>query len=141
MGWKDAAAAAERALENREARHPDPYLELLRLGVQHTDEAVQVTLIVPGAIVTGRIVTLDQWEHLMLKQLKQQSSALRNVAGNAMGALDDRASEQERPRPDEDSPFIHLRDVTYRASGVEVPLPTWRGPITGLVGWTVGTPG
>ena len=57
-----------------------------------------------------------------------------------MGELDDRASKQRQPRPDEDSPFVHLRDVIYRAGSNEMSLPTWRGPVTNITGWTVGNP-
>ncbi|MQS17598.1 hypothetical protein F7Q99_36785 [Streptomyces kaniharaensis] len=140
MGWRDAAQASLRALENRDGRHPDPYLELLRLGVQHTEESVVVTLFLPGATVTGTVITLDEWELRTLRELKERSSGVRRVAGEAMQALDDRAQEQRTARPDTDSPFVHLRDVTYRSGCDQFSVRTWRGPAAGISGWTVGEP-
>ncbi|MFJ5122358.1 hypothetical protein [Kitasatospora sp. NPDC088548] len=138
MGWRDAARVSQQVLENRDSRYPDPYLELLRLGVQHTKEEVVVTLFFAGATVTGAVITLDEWERRTLRELKKHSSDVPRVAAEAMQALDDRAEEQRTARPDTDSPFVHLHDATYRSGRDHFAVRTWRGPITGILGWTVG---
>ena len=141
MRRQDAATAGLRALENQGGRHPDPYLELLRLGTEASRDTVVVTLFLAGATVTGTVITLDQWERLVLKELKQQATGVRDVVGGAMKVLDQRAQDQDGERPDADSPFVHLRDVTYRAGGDRFTISTWRGPISGISGWAVGEPG
>ncbi|WP_043463819.1 hypothetical protein [Kitasatospora sp. MBT66] len=141
MGWRKAEEAGLRVLENPDGRYPDPYLELLRLGVQHTGDRLVVTLYLAGGVVTGQIITLDEWEKRILREIKQQSSGVRNSAGGPMGVLDERADEQETDRSDADSPFVHLRDALYRRSGCEpLNVPTWRGPIAAITGWSVGEP-
>ncbi|MBD0695821.1 hypothetical protein BG452_04425 [Streptomyces sp. CBMA123] len=120
----------------------DPHLEMLRLGAEHEDiEArdIVVTLALGGALVTGTLVSTDTWEYLHLRQLGDHDDTLRRVVRHAIGHLDD-AAENGRRRREVDRRFLHLRDVTYRSGRTTHTLPTWRGSISAVSGWTLGEP-
>ncbi|MFI6448525.1 hypothetical protein [Kitasatospora sp. NPDC050543] len=142
MSWKEAVQSVLRVLVDQGTKYPDPYLELLRVGVEHDDidaNDVTVTLVLDGAIVTGTVVSLDVWERLFLRQLDDHDSNLRRATKTALGHLDDTADEGRRRR-EPARPFLHLRDVTYRSGRSTHILPTWRGPIDAISGWTLGGP-
>ncbi|WP_158845665.1 hypothetical protein [Streptomyces sp. NRRL WC-3742] len=121
----------------------DPHLELLRLGAEHPDvaaEDITVTLVLDGALVTGTVISTEAWERLHLARLGEQDYDLRRVAKEALAHLDD-AVEQGRRRRGPDRRFLHLRDVTVRSGQSAYALPTWRGPVAAVGGWTLGGPG
>ncbi|MFF2549285.1 hypothetical protein ACFVUY_42925 [Kitasatospora sp. NPDC058063] len=78
MRVREAAQSVLRVLIDRDA-HPDPYLELVRLGAEHEDiEAkTKVTLIVPGGIVTGTVISPAAWEQQFVRQLQDEDHDLR----------------------------------------------------------------
>ncbi|MFD8705101.1 hypothetical protein ACFV1W_21205 [Kitasatospora sp. NPDC059648] len=47
---------------------------------------------------------------------------------------------QGRRRRAPDRRFLRLRDVTYRSGRATPTLPTWRGPVAAVSGWTLGEP-
>ncbi|MET8624674.1 hypothetical protein ABZW30_13110 [Kitasatospora sp. NPDC004669] len=142
MSWRDAVQPALRVLLQGDS-YTDPHLELLRLGVEHPEiaaETIVVTLAVDGALVTGTMVSAAAWEDLHVRQLGEADYyGLRKVVREALGHLD-QAAEDGRRRREVDRRFLHLRDVTYRAGRTVRALPLWRGPITAVSGWTLGTP-
>ncbi|MFF4179573.1 hypothetical protein [Streptomyces sp. NPDC001750] len=141
MSWKDAVQPALRMLLQPETRI-DPHLEILRLGAEHEDieaEDIVVTLALGGALVTGTLASTDTWERLHLRQLGDHDDTLRRVARHAIGHLDEAAEKRRRPR-ETDQRFLHLQDVTYRSGRTTHTLPTWRGPISEISGWTLGEP-
>jgi hypothetical protein len=122
--------------------HPDPHLELLRLGAEHEDieaREIVVTLVLSGALVTGTLVSSDTWEYLHLRQLGDHDDTLRRVVRHAIGHLDE-ASEDGRRCRKVDRRFLHLRDVTHQSGRTTHTLPTWRGRISAVSGWTLGEP-
>ncbi|MFF8618904.1 hypothetical protein [Streptomyces sp. NPDC015350] len=141
MSWKDAVQPVLRMLLQPETR-TDPHLETLRLGAEHEDieaEDIVVTLAVGGALVTGTLISTDTWEHLHLRELGDHDDTLRKVARHAIGHLDEAAEKGRRPR-EVDPRFLHLQDVTHRSGRTTHTLPTWRGPISAISGWTLGEP-
>ncbi|MEU8762713.1 hypothetical protein [Streptomyces sp. NPDC048659] len=142
MSWKDAVQPALRMLLQPGPR-TDPHLEILRLGAEHEDieaENVVVTLALGGALVSGTLASTGTWERLHLRQLGDYDDTLRRVVRHAVGHLDGAAEKRRRPR-ETDQRFLHLRDVTYRSGRTTHTLPTWRGPISAISGWTLGEPG
>jgi hypothetical protein len=121
----------------------DPHLELLRLGVEHREiaaETIVVTLAVDGALVTGTMVSAEAWEDLHIRQLGHADYyGLRKVVREVLGHLD-QAVEDNRRRRRDDPRFLHLRDVRVRSGRIVNTLPTWRGPISAISGWTLGIP-
>jgi hypothetical protein len=120
----------------------DPHLEMLRLGVEHEDieaRGIVVTLTLAGALVTGTLISTDTWEHLHLRQLGDHDDTLRKVARHALGHLEE-AVEQGRRHRETDRRFLHLEDVTYRSGRTTHTLPTWRGSVSAVSGWTLGEP-
>jgi hypothetical protein len=139
VGWKDAAQSVLRVLLERGA-HPDPYLELLRLGAEseHIGAAVTVTLILDGALVTGTVISPTEWEDRFLWQLQEEDNDLRRAVRVALRHLEDAAEKGRRREPDRR--HVHLGDVIYRAGRASHILPIWRGPVTAISGWTLGEP-
>ncbi|MFJ6355164.1 hypothetical protein ACIQKB_37615 [Streptomyces sp. NPDC092046] len=120
----------------------DPHLEMLRLGAEHEDiEArdIVVTLASGGALVTGTLVSTETWERLHLRELGDHDDTLRKVARYAIEHRDQAAEEGRRHRK-VDRRFLHLTDVTYRTGHASTTLPTWRGTIASVSGWTLGEP-
>ncbi|MEU4118943.1 hypothetical protein AB0F71_31175 [Kitasatospora sp. NPDC028055] len=141
MSWRDAVRPALRMLLQRDD-HVDPHLELLRLGAEDPDvaaEDITITLVLDGALVTGTVVSTETWERLHLGQLGGQDYDLHRVVREALAHLDD-AAEKGRRRREIDRRFLHLRDVTYRAARTTHTLPTWRGPVAAVSGWSLGGP-
>ncbi|MEU3566775.1 hypothetical protein [Kitasatospora sp. NPDC006786] len=139
MGVREAAQSVLRVLIDRDA-HPDPYLELVRLGAEHEDiEAkTKVTLIVPGGIVTGTVISPAAWEQQFVRQLQDEDHDLRRAVRTALDRVEDNADNGKRRVLDRW--HIHLRDVTIRDGRTTHTLPTWRGPIAAVSGWTLGHP-
>lgn len=141
VSWRNAVQPALRMLLQQDT-HVDPYLEILRLGVEHEDiEArdVVVTLALDGALVTGVVISTADWEWLHLRQLEGYHDTLRKVLRDAAGHLD-AAAVKGRLRRQVDPRFLHLRDVTHTVGRTTHTLPTWRGPITAVSGWSLGEP-
>lgn len=81
----------------------------------------------------------DTWERLFLGQLQDQDDDLRRAVRDAVGHLDD-AADKGRRRREPDHRALHLRDVTCRSGRTTHALPTRRGPIAAISGWTLGEP-
>ncbi|MFD5565913.1 hypothetical protein [Kitasatospora griseola] len=140
MSWRDAVQPALRLLLQPGAGL-DPQLEVLRLGAEHEDidaRDVVVTLTLGGAMVTGRLTSTATWERLHLRQLGDHDSDLHRVVRQAVGHLNSAAEEGRRRQVDRY--YLHLRDVTYRDGRSTYTLETWRGAVTAVTGWTLGTP-
>ncbi|MFI5534730.1 hypothetical protein ACIA8O_39975 [Kitasatospora sp. NPDC051853] len=141
MSWRDVVQPALRLLLQPGAGL-DPQLEVLRLGAEHEDidaSDVVVTPTVSGALVTGTLVSTTTWERLHLRQLGDHDTDLQKVVRQAVGHLDSAADEGRRRR-EVDRYYLHLRDVTYRGGRSAYTLPTWRGSVTAVTGWTLGAP-
>ncbi|WP_188300585.1 hypothetical protein [Streptomyces sp. CBMA156] len=122
--------------------YPDPYLELLRVGVEHREvtEAVVVTLAVDGALVTGTVIPAGTWEDLYFRQVAEADYyGMRKVVREVFGHLD-QAVEDGRRRRGADPRFLHLKDVTVRSGRTARKLPAWRGPLAAVSGWSLGGP-
>ncbi|MFJ9461484.1 hypothetical protein ACIRST_41245 [Kitasatospora sp. NPDC101447] len=121
--------------------YSDPYLELLRVGVEHSEvaEAVVVTLAVDGALVSGTVIPASAWEDLYFRQVAEADYyGLRKVMREVLGHLD-QAAEDGRRRVS-DPRFLHLKNVTVRSGRTARRLPAWRGPIAAVSGWSLGEP-
>ncbi|MFJ7280271.1 hypothetical protein [Kitasatospora sp. NPDC098663] len=122
--------------------YPDPYLELLRVGVEHREvaEAIVVTLVMDGALVTGTVISAAEWEDLYVRQIGEADYyGLRKVVREVLGHLD-QAAEDGRRRRSPDPRFLHLKDVTVRLGRTARKLPAWRGLIAAVSGWSLGEP-
>ncbi|MFF2549100.1 hypothetical protein ACFVUY_41965 [Kitasatospora sp. NPDC058063] len=122
--------------------HPDPYLELLRVGVEHQDvaEDVVVTLAVDGTLVTGTVIPAGAWEDLYFRQVADADYyGMRKVLREVIGHLDQAVEDGRRRRAD-DPRFLHLKDVTVRSGRSARRLPAWRGPLAAVSGWSLGEP-
>ncbi|MGW3185443.1 hypothetical protein ACWDD9_39855 [Kitasatospora sp. NPDC001119] len=122
--------------------YPDPYLELLRVGVEHQDvaEGVVVTLVVDGVLVTGTLIPTVVWEDLYFRQVAEADYyGMRKVVREVLGHLD-QAVEDGRRRRVSDPRFLHLKDVTVRSGRTARRLPVWRGPVAAVSGWSLGEP-
>ncbi|MFD7734147.1 hypothetical protein ACFV6F_27670 [Kitasatospora phosalacinea] len=139
MAFKEAAQAVFRVLAGDRDTHPDPYLELLRLGAEHEDieaERLEVTLAVPGALITGTVISPEAWRKLFLKELDDYDLA--RAIRTAHGRIADDADDGKKRPPDRR--HLHLRDVTVRDGRTIHTLPSWRGPLAAVSGWTLGRP-
>ncbi|GGR01938.1 hypothetical protein [Kitasatospora griseola] len=131
--------AVSRVLTGDRDTHPDPYLELLRLGVEHEDieaEGLEVTLVVPGALVTGTVISPEARRKLFLDELDDYDLA--RAVRTAHGRIADDADEGKKRPPGRR--HLHLRDVTVRDGRAVHTLPSWRGPLAAVSGWTLGRP-
>ncbi|WP_416875170.1 hypothetical protein [Kitasatospora sp. SC0581] len=141
MSWRDAVQPALRVMLQREA-YPDPYLELLRVGVEHQDvaEDIVLTLAVDGALVTGTVIPTAEWEDLYVRQVADADYyGMRKVVREVIGHLD-QAVEGGRRRRAADPRFLHLKDVTVRSGRSARRLSAWRGPLAAVGGWSLGEP-
>ncbi|MFG2910916.1 hypothetical protein ACGF13_38450 [Kitasatospora sp. NPDC048286] len=141
MSWRDAVQPALRVMLQGEA-YPDPYLELLRVGVEHREvaEDVVVTLAVDGALVTGTAISASEWEDLYVRQVAEADHyGMRKVVREVFGHLD-QAVEDGRRRRAADPRFLHLKGVTVRSGRGVRRLPAWRGPLAAVSGWSLGEP-
>ncbi|MFE2352384.1 hypothetical protein [Kitasatospora cineracea] len=139
MAFKHAAQAVLRVLTGDRDHYPDPYLELLRLGAAHEDieaEDMEVTLVVPGGLVTGTIISPAQWEKQFVREVDDYD--LTRAIRAATGRIEDRADEGKKQIPDRR--HLHLRDVTVRDGRARHTLPYWRGPLAAVSGWSLGRP-
>ncbi|PBC66279.1 hypothetical protein BX265_8341 [Streptomyces sp. TLI_235] len=95
-----------------------------------------VTLIVPGALVTGQVMPGAVWEQVFAGELDDYD--LRRAVGTARDRIEENSDKGRRLPPDRR--FLHLRDVTVRAGHTSYTLPFWRGPVAAVSGWTLGKP-
>jgi hypothetical protein len=149
---QDESAAQPQRVEEFHAE-PDSVLALLVDVINRTGGLeVGVTLHVSGTLVSGSLVSGRAYFDLVHERVVGDGEDEGGVRA-ALGGVFERFSESYRDREgtrddDEDPPapfrrtvYVHLRDAKVYAPGTEgtIGVDLWRGRLTHLSGWSMGT--
>lgn len=133
---------------------PDVVLRaLVGLVNDFKDLGMGVTLYVSGTIVSGILISYESyWESFRVfvrENGSPESQAVREAFADAftatfVGAGHDGNAEPVADEDDEAAPpphYIHLRDAVVWAPGVDPTLPKtlWRGRLSHVSAWSIGT--
>ena len=116
-----------------------------QFGVDQEDSASELglTLLINGALVTGRAIPYGRWLREYYAQLRMASQKLAEgieavfTDVNAEGkAIRDRRDTENRPNVA--IKHIHMRDVIVRTGNVTLNVPLWRAELEHVDGWSLG---
>ncbi|NNC10335.1 hypothetical protein HII28_00350 [Planctomonas sp. JC2975] len=106
---------------------------------EHEEGTASVTLTVPGAVVSGQIISRGAWR----KAVAAQVGSFNEPAGKGLDELFGTFEEEipKGPEARNERLHIHLGDVSLWQDGSNEPLrfKTWRGRLTQVSGWSIGS--
>ena len=128
----------------------DLYLRML-IRVLEQDgsnrSSMSITLTTNGGVVYGHLITRETWKGLWAEQMKTAVGTGVDVLATFPDDIDsgfDQAYEEEGVEPPEDDGmryFVHLKNATILAPGANrISVPSWRGRMESVVGWSLGGP-
>ena len=115
------------------------------LSDQHRGGFVGLTVISGGAVVSGLAISRAEWIASLAEQYEQAG------AGDTATYLEKFFSEahadvvtQAKRRMDAELPvrprsFLHMKDARIGASDAYTQVPLWRGALTDISGWSLGS--
>jgi hypothetical protein len=125
---------------------PDCMLQELVLFVNQNPLEIEITLSIPGAMVSGMLISKYQYYD---KYTAQVADGFRKVDPELAQAFLNEVSkgpkltpEDERNVPASEYNFIHLKDVKMYSAGVpedSVKAQLWRGRISEVAGFFLGS--
>ncbi|MDQ7876572.1 hypothetical protein Q9R08_01140 [Microbacterium sp. QXD-8] len=126
----------------------DGYLDLLlSMYVGFADEgsgAIGMTLQSNGAVISGIVISRAEWIERVVDSLTASGGGqTAENLGEWYGKMQDNFLEEWNRRDAADllgraRRFIHMRDVRV-LNGADVNLPTWRGSLADVTGWSLGS--
>jgi hypothetical protein len=125
---------------------PDPILAALTGAVSSSAlSELSLTLYVSGTVISGTLVSGRRFFELMGDWLAAEGA--QDLADSIARPIAEMFSGPDAEPPDEEqgelgfSDFIHLRAAQVFTSGSDRPLPEtlWRGRLSHVSGWSLGT--
>ncbi|MEV8566501.1 hypothetical protein AB0436_13130 [Streptomyces sp. NPDC051322] len=120
----------------------DAHLEvLLRLVASQPDARMAICLTTSGGIIGGQLVSpvtwADRWEEVVSEATARQerSELMAQLPHTVQDALRQMGAE-----PDGRQSFIHLVDATFMSAPTAPTAPVWRGRVSDISGWSLGSP-
>lgn len=129
---------------------PDDVLDFfltVTVGFEDSDNQFGITLTVNGTVISGNVIPRGRWIKLWLDQIRRASPQMADGLAPAYEALWASWKERTRLRDEQDLPqlpvgFIHLQDAKiWQGDGVPISVEIWRGRISKVDGWCMGTLG
>lgn len=120
---------------------------LVRIANSSPGWSIGVTLWLPGGPVTGQLVSGETWASNLEAKLDESGThgltPLFDILHEKYAAL---AADTEADRDDEDPQYIHLTNARFMSGPLLVPERedanfTWRGRLSEVAGWAVGSLG
>lgn len=117
------------------AAAPDLILEVLVSLVARNENSYGITLWVPGAVVSGKLVGVNHWLNTLVENLDEKLAGLPAALHRQLLLPDER---------DEDEgvtwSYIHLVDARIFVGTEAVPTSgcMWRGRLSEVAGWSFG---
>lgn len=121
---------------------------LLRLFVQVAQESagyeIGITLTVRGVVMTGVLVGRDVWAEELA--VLTGAGSVPQTTGSVVGEIVQRAVQVPKQASDGEGRYgyIHLRDARIMAGPASLPTTggmLWRGRLSEVSGWSIGTLG
>ncbi len=135
--------AAPEAVEEIHAA-PDPLLAILVEAANKFDADIGLTLYVSGTVISGILVSGKRFFELMADWLTAEGA--QGLADSLARPIAEMFSTPSTEPGDEEpadlsAVYIHLREARVFASGSDKPLPEtlWRGRLSHVSGWSLGT--
>jgi hypothetical protein len=127
---------------------PDWALDLLIEVLSGEDESGEgstiVTVSFAGTLVTGRLVSHVVWTRGVKEWMAESNPRFANALETLFMAPMERVIETTKRRVAQDLPlparqFIHLRDVTIGYGTSATHMKFWRGRLSEVSGWAIGS--
>jgi hypothetical protein len=127
---------------------PDWALDLLIEALSGNDESgtrsTVVTLSFAGTLVTGRLVSLVVWTHGVKQWTAESNPSFAEALETLFLLPMQDAIETTKRRVAEELPlparqFIHLQDVTIGYGASATSMKFWRGRLSEVSGWAIGS--
>ena len=117
--------------------HPDELLVDLATMVEskHSSQ-MSLTVVVPGAVITGRLAPESMWKERVAEVLRD-SSQLASFA-TAFTARDHDSGSPEGPRPRPTHLHFHLARILQGAMGIPDTGGMYRVALADVSAWTIG---
>jgi hypothetical protein len=142
--------------ENESASVGDSFLKLLVDAANKTGMGIPVTLTVGGLLISGQLAARRDYFHAFAQTLRNVNFTPSDSAAAAAAAsfleeafarpLETAAESPEEPTIIGDPEFLHLRDARVWHPSDDRSIPGsgstgvwWRGQLTAVDGWTLGT--
>jgi hypothetical protein len=140
-----APADGPQAVEDIHAM-PDPILSVMAAALSRFESAeIGLTLYLPGLVISGIAVSPNRFFEEMADWLAREGAEdfAENFArptAEMFRTPDTEPAEEEQDEPSL-TDFIHLRAARVFTSGSDRPLPEtlWRGRLSHVSGWSLGT--
>ncbi len=125
----------------------DTLLNFYAGSTDQSDGGIGITLQSNGSIVSGIVISRKAWIEATLNSF---AAAAGKEMGDAVGfvfkLINDKQIEKYKKRDDAKLPagrrnFIHMKDVHVTVGGANdhYALPTWRGSLADVTGWSLGS--
>ncbi|MEV8604993.1 hypothetical protein AB0465_34540 [Streptomyces griseoviridis] len=122
---------------------PDLQLQMLvRLIAQDDTAALPLTLLLPGGLLHGELISHEAWKADWARGLREVGGSGAHLLERFPEQVDQEvAARQGRQAPQRLPQWVHLRNATsVTAAGDPVVMPLWRGRLADVSGWSLGTP-
>lgn len=123
---------------------PDALLYALVAAVNTDDLTMTITLAIKGVVVTGKLVSRDDWLTAMEAQLEGPAKGLAQGLRAGLDGADLTPTGQVDPDapPQPTYRWLHLINARYSFGDHLVPSRpgmVWRGRLTDVSGWSLGS--
>lgn len=104
-----------------------------------------VTLLMPGGVVSGTAISASAYREAFLGVFGQSAdettvSSLRRLWDLRHQKIQESLARREKAQvPLPARSYIHLRDVKILANGQTINVPLWRGSLSDVAGWNLGS--
>lgn len=118
--------------EESTTREADDVLEYFLRSVERDNKSINLTIQVPGAIITGELISVRRYTEELGKAVGRPVRVSEQSDGGERPAFDD------IPVPE----FLHLGNAHYVFGDGLVPnasAVTWRGRVADVTGYSIGT--
>lgn len=109
-----------------------------------SENSFNLTVAVDGVVISGIAISAKEWRRRMFEVLSAANESFgsafnsfaSDAAENKKEMLDSREAEG---RPNPALRFIHMRDARIVSGNTSQKLPLWRGNLSKLSGWSLGS--
>lgn len=104
--------------------------------------AVLLTVILGGVVVSGTVIARSEWQERITSELNSATAGFGTAFNTVLSKDIDEIDEVNTRRTNAGIPsrarrFIHMRNARLHATpGID--LPTWRGDLSDVSGWSFG---
>lgn len=123
----------------------DVVLELAHGLTEEHSSTIGLTVTSNGVVVSGLAISRAEWITRIVDQYKnsgadKMAAEIEKIFNQAHGIMVEKTTSRNAARlPLRPRPFLHMKNVRIGSGENCVQLPLWRGAITDITGWSLGS--